>query len=294
MSRNMNEQAPNNVKIIGKLIECSFREGTLKDGRKYESANYSVRVEQTYDGKTEISEIPLSTFATMYTNNGSVHPGYKTIQDLKTLKTIQDYGEAEASRVRISSANLRENNFMTRSGQLVNTWQINTSFCNNAGTASDIANFQLVIFIMDMHDEIDREGDPTGRLIIKGGLVQFGGKLDVLEFVVEAPDKINYIQHNWEINSTVIVNGRIRITSQEVIKNAETGSWGEEFSETSTRMVRELVITGGSDNPIDEDNAYSTVDIKKAFNERKARIEQLQIANAAPKTTDNSSKYSWE
>lgn len=296
MSKNIMEQATNKVNIVGKLLDTTFREGKTSTGQTYESCNFTVRVTQTYGGREETSEIPVSIFATQYTSQNKPHPGYKNIQEMKKMKTVQDYGEAEATTVRMTNANIRENNFVSRNGQLINGWQINTSFLNE-GKTSDIASFNMDIFIMDMHEEMDREGEPTGRLIIKGAVVQYGGKLDVIEFIVEGSDAVNYISRNWEENQTVNVGGRIRFTSQEEKRSASESSWGEELPETSTRMVRELIITRGSDEAFDEDFAYDAAEIKKAFNERKARLEQMQVdakKSTPAKAASNDKKYSWE
>ena len=300
MSKNIMEQATNKVNIVGKLLDATFREGkSPSTGQHYESCNFTVRVTQTYGGRTETSEIPVSIFATQYTSQNKLHPGYKNIQDMKKMNTVQDHGEAEATVIRMTNANIRENNFVSRNGQLINSWQINTSFLNE-GKASDIASFNMDIFIMDMHEEVDREGEPTGRLVIKGAVVQYGGKLDVIEFIVEDNEAVNYISRNWEENQTVNVGGRIRYTSQEEKRSASESSWGEELPETSTRMVRELIITRGSDEPFEEDFAYDAAEIKKAFNERKARLEQMQIdaknntKKSAPAPAASKSNYSWE
>ena len=297
MSKTIMDQATNKINIVGKLLDTTFREGKTSTGQNYESCNFTVRVTQTYGGREETSEIPVSIFATQYTSQNKPHPGYKNIQEMKKMKTVQDYGEAEATVVRMTNANIRENNFVSRSGQLINGWQINTSFLNE-GKVSDIASFNMDIFIMDMHEEVDREGEPTGRLVIKGAVVQYGGRLDVIEFIVEGNDAVNYISRNWEENKTVNVGGRIRVTSQEEKRSASESSWGEELPETSTRMVRELIITRGSDEPFDDDFAYDAAEIKKAFNERKARLEQMQIdaKNSTKKSAPAASKsnYSWE
>ena len=297
MSKTIMDQATNQINIVGKLLDTTFREGKTSTGQNYESCNFTVRVTQTYGGREETSEIPVSIFATQYTSQNKPHPGYKNIQEMKKMKTVQDYGEAEATVVRMTNANIRENNFVSRSGQLVNGWQINTSFLNE-GKVSDIASFNMDIFIMDMHEEVDREDEPTGRLVIKGAVVQYGGRLDVIEFIVEGNDAVNYISRNWEENKTVNVGGRIRVTSQEEKRSASESSWGEELPETSTRMVRELIITRGSDEPFDDDFAYDAAEIKKAFNERKARLEQMQIdaKNSTKKSAPAASKsnYSWE
>ena len=296
MSKSIMDQATNKLNIVGKLLDCTFGEGTTKTGQHYERANFTVRVTQKVNGVTETSEIPVSIFASQFTSQNKPHPGYKNIQDMKRWKTVQDVGETEATVVRMTNASVQENNYVSKSGQLINGWQIRTSVVNEAKVA-DVASFVTDIFIMDMHDEIDREGDTTGRLIVKGGIVQYGGTLDVVEFIVEGNDAVDYISRNWNINDTVNAGGRIRFTSQEVKNSAAESSWGEELPETSTRMVRELIITRGSDEAFDEEFAYSQTDIRKAFNERKAKIEQLQIdaKKGSQKSAEApASKYSWE
>jgi len=298
MSKNITEQAQNRINIVGKLLDVTFREGKLSDGRPYESANLTVRVTQTYGGRTETSEIPVSMFASRYTLANKPNPGYEQIQSLKTFKTAQNVGIDAADVVRISGANLRENNFVSRSGQTINTWQLNTSFIGT-GNGQDVASFNIDIFIMDMHPEEDREGEPTGRLIIKGGLVQYNGNLDVVEFIVEQPESVDFIERNWNINDTLNVRGRIRMTVTEEKMAGNTSAWGEDIPETTTRTTRELIITKGDDCGRDEEFAYDPVDIKKAFNARKARIEQMQVnatkkANAPSQNTSSATKYDWE
>jgi hypothetical protein len=299
--KSINVQAGNKLNLAGKLMDVSFGEGTLTDGRRYERATVTIRVTQTFGGKTETSEIPIGLFATEFTSAGKPNPAMRSIQDLKKMNTAQNVGVDNAAQVRLTGASLQENNFVSRSGQLINGWQIRGSFINEA-RVSDVASFTTDIYIMDMHDETDREGDTTGRLVVKGGIVQYGGRLDVVEFIVEAPDTVEYITRNWEPNTTVTVKGRIRITSEE--QEVESSGWGEDVPDTTTKYIRELIITTGDDQPKEEDFAYDPVEIKKAFTERKAMIEQMQInarksapkqgagsANA-PETASN--KYSWE
>lgn len=304
--KDLTNQATNKLNIVGKLLDATFREGETKDHKPYESCNFTVRVSQMVNGIEETSEIPVSLFASKYTNAGAPHPGYKNIQDMKAMQTVQDYGEAEASMVRMTSASVRENNYVSRSGQLINTWQISTSFINEGGK-TEIASFNIDVYIMDMHPEYDKEGEETGRLILKGAIVQYGGKLDVIEFIVEGTDQVNYVTRNWEINKTVNVGGRVRYTSKEVNRAASESSWGEEIPEASTQMVRELVITRGSEEPFDEEFEYDPNEIRKAFNARKALLEQMQVeaknnankkskanpASAAQQSSGNS-KYNWE
>lgn len=300
--KSINIQAGNKVNIAGTLMDVTFGEGKLTDGRPYQRATVTVRVTQTYGGKTETSDIQVNQFATEYTSTGKPNPAWKSLNDLKLLKTVQNVGMDNASHVRLSGVTLQENNFVSRSGQLISGWQLRGSFINEA-KVSDTASFITDIYIMAMDDELDKEGDTTGRLKIRGGIVQYGGKLDVVDFIVEDPDNVEYVSRNWEVNGTVTVKGRIRVLSQEEEETQSSG-WGEDVPDTTTRFVRELIITKGDDECKEEDFAYDPVEIKKAFNERKAMIEQLQInaRSVAPKqgaysansAEASSKKYEWE
>ena len=294
-------QAGNKLNLAGILMDVTPGSGKLSDGRPYKRATVTIRVSQAYGGKTETSDIQVGMFATEFTSTGKQNPAWKSLLDLELMKTAQKCGIENASHVRLTGATLQENNFVSRSGQLINGWQIRGSFINEA-KVSDVASFVTDILIMKMDDELDREGVPTGRLKIQGGIVQYGGKLDVVDFIVESPDTVEYISRNWEVNGTVTVKGRIRVLSQE--EEVQSSGWGEDVPETTTRFVRELIITTGDDECKEEDFAYDPVEIKKAFNERKAAIEQLQInaratapkqgAGSANAADASSKKYDWE
>lgn len=297
--RDLNVQAQNKINIVGKLLDVTYGEGKMSDGRDYHRASLTVRVTQTFGGHEEISEVPVSIFAAHYTSTGKLNPGWKSIEDLHSFKSVQDVGMDNADKIRITGCTISENNFVSRNGQLIGGWQIRGSFINGA-TTEDVASFINDIFIMDMHEELDRNDEPTGRLVIKGGLVQYGGKLDVLEYIVEQPEAVEYISTHWNVNDTVTVRGRIRVTSVEEKPSGAESSWGEDIPEATTRYVRELIITKGDDEGKEEEFAYDPTEIKKGFNVRKANIEQMQAdakngatKKAAP-ATQTASKYSWE
>lgn len=299
--KNLTDQSTNKINITGKLVDITTGEGKLTDGRYYQRATFTVRVDQTYNDNREISDIPISIFASEYTLANKPNPAYEGLQKLKAMKTMQDYGEQGADTVRISNGQINENNFVSKSGNLINGWQIRTSFINSGASLKNLATFNLDIFIMDMHMEVDREGEETGRLIIKGATVGYNQTVEVLEFVVEGADRVDYIQRNWNINDTVNIGGRIRVTTDEVPHSTTTSSWGEELPDTTTRTVRELVVTRGSEEAFEEEFAYDPAEIKKGFNVRKAKIEQMQVdakngssKKTATETPAQKSKYSWD
>lgn len=298
--KDINVQSMNQMNLVGKLMNVNFGEGKMSDGRDYKRATVTIRVTQPVDGKEETSEIPVSFFASPYTKTGKPNPAYKSLVALKELKTAQNVGIDAADQVRITSGALSENNFVSRNGNLISGFQIRGSFINQTKINESAATFNTEIYIMDIHDEFDRNEEPTGRLVVRGGIVQYGGRLDVIDFIVEAPDKVEFVSSHWEKNTTQRINGRVRVTSQEVEKSTESSGWGEEISETTTTFVRELIITGGDDDPKDEDFSYDPNDIKKAFNIRKAMIEQMQIDARSKIPSGGSSnhtdakKYEWE
>ena len=297
MSKSIEVQGQNKINVVGKLMDVSFRSGKSSTGREYESANMTVRVQQTYGGRDEVSDIPVSMFVSKYTKTGALNPGWTQFQDFKNYNTAQNVGIDAATTVRISGANIKENNFMSRNGQRIDGWQINTSFIGATTNMADTASFIMDIFIMDMQEETDREGNTTGRLKIRGAVVQYGSSLDVLDFIVEQPEAVDFIQRNWNDNDTVTVKGRIRVTATE--EKAASTSWGEDVPETSVRTIRELIITTGDDTGKDEDFAYDPTDIKKLFQARKARLEQMELDAKAKKSTTTTAsstedKFAWK
>ena len=197
--KSINVQAGNKINLAGTLMDVAFGNGTLSDGRPYQRATVTVRVTQTFGGKTETSDIQVGQFATEFTSTGKQNPAWKSLNDLKLLKTAQNVGIDHASHVRLTGVTLQENNFVSRTGQLVSGWQLRGSFINEA-KVPDVASFITEIYIMSMTDELDSESAPTGRLKIRGGIVQYGGRLDVVEFIVEDPDAVEYISRSWEEN----------------------------------------------------------------------------------------------
>ena len=64
MSKSVNNPSSNAVTITGKLSDVVVREGTSKQGGKpYRAGTVTIRVDQTYGGKSEVSEVPVQFIA---------------------------------------------------------------------------------------------------------------------------------------------------------------------------------------------------------------------------------------
>lgn len=284
--------AENKVMIVGKLLDTSFASGKTKTGVPYERVRMMIRVSQTFGGREETSDIPVSMFAAQFKKDGGTNPGFENIQTLKKMKTSQSYGYENADTIRIGSGNIEENVYVSQ-GRIVDGWQLRTSFVG-FGKGPQAATFSVEMFIMKMIEEVDRDGETTGRLIIKGALPQWGSRLDVIDFIVENPKNVDYISRKWEEGNTVHAVGRIRFTTKEESTSMETGSWGEDIPQTSTRTIHELIITNGSDEGYEEDEAYDPVEIRKGYNARKADRDQKLLEAKEPKTTVKKASLSFD
>ena len=294
--KNIQTESYNSINIVGKLLSITTRSGKTSTEKPYESITLVVRVEDEIEGKKTVSEIPVNFFASPYTNAGAENPLYKNLQKMKELHSIQTHGLEGADLIRLSKANVRENYFVSRGGQLVDGWQLRGAFCNSVKEgAKQEATFNMDGFILDIHDEVNRDGDTTGRLIFKVAVVQYAEAVDVFDLIVEAPDKADYLQRLLDVGQTFRFAGHIRYTTEQEQKPTATSSWGETISDDVTRTVRELIVTGGGEAPYEEDLGYDPVEIKKALNVRKAKMEQAQIdAKPKAKSAAQTGKFDWE
>ena len=230
MSKSIQNPAKNEVSITGTLHSVVIRDGVAKgSGKPYRSGTVTLRVNQHYGangGVDEISEIPVSFVAMKFKRDGSQNPAYDNLKEFMeggSYHSIQEVGLEHATRLRVSGkyGNLSENMFVGRDGETINSgWRVNSSFfgvVRGGGEASpsngDSATFSTDIFIMSIDDEVTAEGVATGRLHIRGAIVQYGQRLDVMDFYAENPGVVDFMSRNYNVNYTVNVVGRIRYTS---------------------------------------------------------------------------------
>ena len=320
MFKSIDTPALNSVVVNGALLGLDLREGKSapsKGSKPYRSVNATIRVNQTFGGKSEISEIPVGFIAMKHKKDGTDNPVYETLGKYATeYKTAQRDGIEEATNVNINgrkgNGTLSENMFATPQNPdtVVSNWNIGATFLNEnrgiaPGNGADCATFDIEIFILNLERELSREGEETGRLKIRGGVVKFGRKLDCLDFFVENPSAIDYIERNFNVNDTAHFVGRIRFTS-ETVKYETENTWGESIPQTNTVKKRELIITGPGvgceSGPYDEERSYDPEDIRVLVADRNALKEQKKMeARAKANTKSNASAastakpvYGWE
>jgi hypothetical protein len=298
----MLREAENRIKIEGILSEIDLKYGSFqKDGKTNETIGgiIKIRVDQEINKQPVTNEIPVHMFATKYTKKGTISPAYENIE-----KVMKEYisiaaagGEAGADRVRITNGKLQMNEYYNQQGQFVSFPRITTSFMAKAtGEFKPEATFTLEFAVSNMAYEVDKDGievEPK-KLKITAILPQYGGKVDVINLHAVAPGVIDAIEQYWEKDATFKANGRLNFTSKTETVYEEV-DFGEPVERVRTTTLSELIITGGSQAPLEGDHAFDVDDIIAAMTERKTRLENLKnknIGKAAPAEVGKSTNKS--
>ena len=277
------KQAENSVKIEGILSEIDLKTGsTVKNGKtvEYISGSIKVRVNQMINGVMTDLDIPVYMYSNKLKNDGNPNPAYDSINRVMTeFTSIAAAGIDAADRVRITNANIRMNEYYGQTGTLNSYPRINASFVTKVTDITKFApeaSFSAVFMIAAMGYETDRDGvQIDNRFKIRGILPQYGGKVDVVDFYATNPNVIDAVSSYWSVNDTVKINGKLNFTSTVEEKLVEV-DFGEPRMERRTVSVSELLITGGTQTPLDGDFAYDYDEIAAALQERQAYLAELK------------------
>lgn len=279
----MLRQAENKVRIEGILSEINLKYGSfVRDGRTIDNigGNIKVLVNQTINGEDVALEIPVYMFATKLTNAGKPNPAYESIEKVMTEFTsiASGAGEAGADKIRITNGNIRMNEYYNPQGQLVSFPRINASFAAKAtGDFRPEASWSLEFAISSMDFVTDADGvevEPK-KLRIKVIVPQYGGKVDTMELYATNPRVIDAITSYWENQKTYSAKGRLNFTSttREIIEEMD---FGEPEVRHQTVSVSELIVTKGTQSPMEDDAAFAPADLAVALKEHKAYLETLK------------------
>ena len=279
----MLKQAENSVKIEGILSEIDLKTGTSnKNGKtiEYIGGSIKVRVTQILNGKEVDLDIPVFMFSNKLKNDGNPNPAYASIERvMNEYVSIAAGGIDAADRVRITNANIRMNEYYGQGGQLNSYPRINASFVTKVTDLTKFnpeATFSAVFMIAAMGHETDKDGvRKEDRFKIRGILPQYGGKVDVVDFYATTPSVISAVSSYWSEKDTVKVNGKLNFTSVVEEKMVEV-DFGEPRMERRTVSVSELIITGGTQTPLDGDFAFDEDEINEALKARQAYLAELK------------------
>lgn len=279
----MLKQAENSVKIEGILSEIDLKTGTTnKNGKtiEYIGGSIKVRVNQILNGQEVELDIPVYMFSNKLKNDGGPNPAYASIERvMNEYVSIAAGGIDAADRVRITNANIRMNEYYGQTGNLNSYPRINASFVTKVTDLSKYnpeATFSVVFMIAAMGYETDKDGvQIENRFKIRGILPQYGGKVDVVDFYATSPNVIDAVSSYWSEKDTVKINGKLNFTSAVEERMVEV-DFGEPRMERRTISVSELIITGGTQTPLEGDFAFDEDEINAALKDRQANLAALK------------------
>ena len=84
---------------------------------------------------------------------------------------------------------------------------------------------------------------------------------------------IDAISTYWNVGDTVKANGRLDFsaTTETIIEEVD---FGEPIEKTRTINRSDLIITGGSQEPLEGDFAFDNAEVQSALADRKLRLEK--------------------
>lgn len=282
-------ESKNEVEVIGILSELEVKTGTSKNsGKDYVNLTAKVRVDQEINGKMTENLIPIKMMAMKLKKDGNPNPAYKRIVDYGEQFVSAAAAEdiSKASRVRISGCKIKENPYVRADGSLLEkNFTIDGSFINKArDTDVDKATFEVSGVVVQLINEVDKDGNDSGRLIVNLVVIGYNGVANVIKMIAEGAAK-SHIEQNWSVGDTVKASGCINMCANVTIYYEEQG-FGAPLEKKKTEFRQELVILGGSSGGLDEAYSYDADDVKVALNDRTARIEEMK-KNSANKGTSS-------
>ncbi|RXZ78066.1 hypothetical protein EBB07_28845 [Paenibacillaceae bacterium] len=244
-----------------------------KDGKTQRSVRGEVNILVNEDTHS------VSVFANEFTSKGKENGLFKSLQTIMNeYKSIETHGE-DADKVRITTGKVGLNEYVGQDGLLKSFPQISSNFINRL-KPSDIfepkATFRLEMSVISVVAEQDKDEEETGRTILKGIVTAYEGRVFPFELIVEDAEVGEYMQDNYEKNSTVTVWGDLvskTIVTEEIIKAAI----GADQKKTTRRDIREYIVTAGMEAIDDKENGkyLDPKLIKQGLADRKERHEEM-------------------
>lgn len=262
-------QAEAIVRVTGLVAENKLEQKKDKEGKDIITGQLSIKVD-------DVTTIPIRAYAKAKTKDGndnSVYKGLKTVID--TYKSIADVGEEEATKVRVSKGQLGHNMFVTKTGQVVEDYQLSSNFfTSDPKNYEPKKEFEVELFVKNVRDEVVK-GEPTGRAIIDGVLVMYQGEVAPITLVANE-DLAEDVKSEVSSGETRRFYGEIVNTAKEIKKEVHVAI-GKPRTETTYEYKKELVITNVTE-AYDDTKAYPLETIKSAYAEYCTKKENLEKA----------------
>lgn len=277
-------QALNKVEITGVVLEHRLNAGKGDNG-KYINGSLVIKA-------GEFTEITTKVFVAETNKQGKVKKAYENLEKILNgeVKTMAEVSEDEAVKVRLwgnedFTPQFKEEIFKPENAaEVVTKVGIDLGFGNvtidNKITPDDYkATFDVEMYVEEVQEEIDKNDEETGRVVVKGWCPVYGGSVIPLEIKAgvikdddgEEIDFAEEIRSNVDAGNTVNIWGDIDFRAI-IEKKKKGGSLGKAKVEEKRTYVHDLIAAGAEF--IEGDDEYDVEDIKRARIERENKIDE--------------------
>lgn len=273
--------ATNEIKIVGRLISADVKKGFDKSNRSYASVNATIQSE--IGGKTNVFEVNF--YSQEMTKDNKVSQLYTNYVKLPELI---------GKKVEVSGS-LRENRYWSTSlGQIVSSQQLTGRFVKGiVETTADEATYKLGGFVVKTMVEKKNKAGEVYRYDLALGQSNYSGTSMNMYTLHVDPTQTEIVRgvQNYEAGMTVVLNGNLMFTQEQVTVTDENSGFGQPMVKTYTNSQKNFYITGGS-NPITDETRYPQEQIMALVEAYKANDATLMgsapqdapVTQAAPVT----------
>lgn len=277
----------NEVTIEGILSENNLRYSTYtKEGREVEaiSGDVKIRLEQVINGETKEIEIPVYFFTNKITKAGKQSVAYDSLETvMKEYISIAASDIDRADRIRINgTGRLSENVYFLENGNKIESPRIQAQFITRVRKENykPEATFAAEFVVTEKGYVLDKDGIETSDYSLLGAVVGYNDRLDLLKFTANSPNVINVVSSYWDVGDTVRAQGKLNF-SQEVKLISQDVDFGEPIVRKETKKTTQLLITGGSQTPLEGELAYNPEDVRQAMKARLYNLEKKRESDMA-------------
>lgn len=280
-------QAENIVRIEGILNEVDIKESSyVRNGKTIEciSGRIYIKTTEVINGESKELIIPVEMFANKYKKDSTViNSAYSSIYAVMTemVSAAAAVEGVEPDYVRVTGT-IKMNEYPSkRTGEIIAFPRITANFARKVkrDEYKPEATFAIEFVVVGCDYELDKDGNETGRYFINAAVPQYGNVVDVIPFYAVSKNTIDAVSTYWAIGDTVSAIGKLNFSQTTTLeKKTVEVDFGEpqEREYTKTTNVSDLIITGGSQTPLDGTKAYATEDIQQGLAERKARLAEAK------------------
>lgn len=210
----------------------------------------------------------------------SVYTGLVTV--MNEYKPISKVGEEEATKVSVSGDVNLWTNSQTNEPQVGYKASFFNRYKGDDFENDKKAYFSIEMVIAQIADEFDKDGEETGRKIVKGWVPTFNG-IEPVVLVGEADYVVQGLDE-YEVGQTVMFDGDAINNSVKIVKKIPM-KLGPAKEEVTYENRNELVITSASEPYEEGITPFPPYDINAIQLAKQERQNRLDAAKNAPKSS---------